>query len=138
MCRGWCSWQDKKRAEKYAFLLLDICLGDSLAGCGKKPRRVLDLRACWRMRVNGRHYIKTVIPAEAGIQARFMRSLVATKNHRCTFYEVLIGISLDGLALCLIILFRPSASVFSLRAKRKGTKRKGTLASAFFLRCSPK
>jgi hypothetical protein len=52
--------------------------------------------------------------------------------------EVVIGISLDGLVLCFGILFRPSASVFSLRAQRKDTKRKGTLASACFLRCSSK
>jgi hypothetical protein len=39
-------------------------------------------------------------------------------------------------ALYFSVFFRPSASVFSLRAQRKGTKRKGTLASAYFLRCS--
>jgi hypothetical protein len=52
--------------------------------------------------------------------------------------EVLVGNSLDGSVLYFSILFRPSASVFSLRAQRKDTKRKGTLASACFLRCSSK
>jgi hypothetical protein len=36
MCWGWGSWQDKKRTEKYAFLLLDIGLGHSLGGGSKK------------------------------------------------------------------------------------------------------
>ena len=67
-----------------------------------------------------------------------MLSLVAIKEQVVHLLEVLIGISLDGLAVHCDILFRHSASSFSLLAQRISNQKKCTLASAYFLRCSSK